>query len=86
MKNCLIGAKRLLTPNGWEENKVLTIEDGRITRIATGTTADFTAEILSPAPIDPHLHGGDVQVRESGESGTKIELTLPASAEERGMP
>ncbi len=33
-----------------------------------------------------HLHGGDVRVRESGESGTKIELTLPASAEERGMP
>ena len=32
------------------------------------------------------LHGGDVRVRESGESGTKIELTLPASAEERGMP
>ena len=31
-----------------------------------------------------HLHGGDVRVRESGESGTKIELTLPASAEERG--
>ena len=33
-----------------------------------------------------HLHGGDVRVRESGESGTKIELTLPAAAEERGMP
>ena len=33
-----------------------------------------------------HLHGGDVRVRESGESGTKIELTLPASAEEREMP
>ena len=33
-----------------------------------------------------HLHGGNVRVRESGESGTKIELTLPASAEERGMP
>ena len=31
-----------------------------------------------------HLHGGDVRVRESGESGTTIELTLPASAEERG--
>ncbi len=30
-----------------------------------------------------HLHGGDVRVRESGESGTAIELTLPASAEER---
>ena len=33
-----------------------------------------------------HLHGGDVRVRESVESGTAIELTLPASAEERGMP
>ena len=33
-----------------------------------------------------HLHGGDVRVRESGESGTKITLTLPALAEERGMP
>ena len=31
-----------------------------------------------------HLHGGDVRIRESGESGTVIELTLPASAEERG--
>ena len=33
-----------------------------------------------------HLHGGDVRIRESGESGTAIELTLPASAEERRMP
>ena len=33
-----------------------------------------------------HLHGGDVRVRESSESGTAIELTLPVSAEERGMP
>ena len=33
-----------------------------------------------------HLHGGDVRVRESGESGTAIELTLPVSAEEQGMP
>ena len=33
-----------------------------------------------------HLHGGDVRVRESGESDTAIELTLPASEEERGMP
>ena len=32
-----------------------------------------------------HLHGGDVRVRESGKTGTVIELTLPASAEERGM-
>ena len=33
-----------------------------------------------------HLHGGGVRVRESGESGTVIELTLPVSAEERKMP
>ena len=33
-----------------------------------------------------HLHGGDVRVRESGKTGTVIELTLPISAEERGMP
>ena len=32
-----------------------------------------------------HLHGGNVRIRESGESGTAIELTLPASAEEWGM-
>ena len=33
-----------------------------------------------------HLHGGDVRVRESGESGTAIELTLFALEEEWGMP
>ena len=32
------------------------------------------------------LHGGGVRVRESGESGTVIELTLPILAEERKMP
>ena len=33
-----------------------------------------------------HLHGGDVWVRESVETGTVIEMTLPISAEEREMP
>ena len=33
-----------------------------------------------------HLHGGGVRVRESGESGTVIELTMPILAEERKMP
>ena len=33
-----------------------------------------------------HLHGGNVRVRESGETGTVIEMTLPISAEEREMP
>ena len=32
------------------------------------------------------LHGGGIRVRESGESGTVIELTLPILAEERKMP
>ena len=32
------------------------------------------------------LYGGGVRVRESGESGTVIELTLPILAEERKMP
>ena len=32
-----------------------------------------------------HLHGGDVRVRESGETGTVIELTLPVSTAERGI-
>ena len=32
------------------------------------------------------LHGGGVRVRESGKTGTVIELTLPVSAEEREMP
>ena len=33
-----------------------------------------------------HLHSGDVRVRESSETGTVIEMTLPISAEEREMP
>ena len=33
-----------------------------------------------------HLHGGSVRITESGKDGTVIELTLPISAEEQGMP
>ncbi len=54
-----VSAKRLLTADGWEENRVLEIDGGRITRIAEGKSADFTAETLTPGLIDPHLHGGD---------------------------
>ena len=32
-----------------------------------------------------HLHGGGVRIRESGEAGTAVELSLPVSAEERGI-
>lgn len=57
--NCIIGAKRLLTPNGWEENKTVEVCDGRIVRISEGKTADYTADIVTQGLIDPHLHGGD---------------------------
>ena len=33
-----------------------------------------------------HLHGGSVRFTESGKDGTVIELTLPISAEEQGIP
>lgn len=61
MKNMkfTVGAKRLLTENGWEKNRVLEIDEGRITRIASGTAADFSADTVAPGLIDPHLHGGD---------------------------
>ncbi len=55
----LIGAGRLLTPDGWEENRVLEIQDGVICRIAAGNAADFRAETVAPGLIDVHLHGGD---------------------------
>ena len=32
-----------------------------------------------------HLHGGGVRIKESGESGTSIELTLPISAAEQSV-
>lgn len=57
--NCLIGADRLLTPNGWEKDRVVEIRDGRIARICAGKTADFRAAVVSPGLIDPHIHGGD---------------------------
>lgn len=57
--NYIIGAKRLLTPNGWEHDKIVEVKNDRIVKIASGKTADFTAEILSTGLIDPHLHGGD---------------------------
>ena len=54
-----VGAKRLLTENGWESDRVLEIDEGRIVRIAGGVSADFSAETLTPGLIDPHIHGGD---------------------------
>lgn len=55
----LIGAHRLLTSEGWKNGCVLEIEDGRISRIASGTVCDHRAEIISPGLFDPHIHGGN---------------------------
>ena len=55
----IIGAKRLLTEDGWKKDCVLEIDEGRVTRIARGTTSDLSAQTLAPGLIDPHLHGGD---------------------------
>lgn len=54
----LIGAHRLLTSEGWKENCVLEIEDGRIARIQPGTVCDYQAECVSAGLLDPHIHGG----------------------------
>ena len=54
-----VGAKRLLTENGWEKDCVLEISESRVVRIARGTAADFSAETMAPGLIDPHIHGGD---------------------------
>ncbi len=54
----LIGARRLLTSEGWKNDSILEIEDGRITRVASGSICDYRAEIVSPGLLDPHIHGG----------------------------
>lgn len=54
-----IHAKKLLTPNGFEHDRVVTIEGGVITSIAPGTQADHHADILTSGLIDLHIHGGE---------------------------
>ena len=44
----------------------------------TGTALHFTTV--------NDTHGGSVRITESGKDGTVIELTLPISAEEQGIP
>ncbi|MBR2072560.1 MAG: hypothetical protein IJ976_02720, partial [Alistipes sp.] len=52
-------AKRLLLPNGFAEDQVVTVEGGRITAIEAGTIGDLTAPILAPGYFDLHNHGGE---------------------------
>ncbi|MBM3070086.1 N-acetylglucosamine-6-phosphate deacetylase [Lelliottia sp. RWM.1] len=56
----VLRARRLLTEQGWLDDHQLQIEDGVITAIAPvppGVTAR-DAELLCPAYIDTHVHGG----------------------------
>ena len=54
-----IYARRLLTPAGFESDRVVTVEDGRIASIEPGTDAPIRANILTPGLIDVHIHGGE---------------------------
>jgi len=54
-----IHARRLLTPNGFEENRIVCVEEGRIVSITPGGCAPVTAEILTPGLMDLHCHGGE---------------------------
>ena len=45
----------------------------------------FTGSALHFTTVND-THGGSVRITESGKDGTVIELTLPISAEEQGIP
>ncbi|KDM91678.1 N-acetylglucosamine-6-phosphate deacetylase [Photobacterium galatheae] len=57
-----IRARRLLTESGWLAHTAVYIEQGRITAIepinAVDDSAQWDADILIPALIDTHVHGG----------------------------
>lgn len=56
----ILRARRLLTEQGWRDDHQLHIVDGVITAIEpipTGVT-QRDAELLCPAYIDTHVHGG----------------------------
>ena len=56
-----IHAKRLLSPQGFLDDRLVTIEDGVIAAIspAAGKEADLYADVLTPGLIDLHVHGGE---------------------------
>lgn len=54
-----IKADRYLTQNGWQENCVIQIDNGKIVNITNGDLADFHAPIVTTGLIDPHIHGGN---------------------------
>lgn len=59
-----IAAGQVLTDNGWENEKIITIKDGIIADIEEAGAQEslFTDEhiaYLTPGVIDNHLHGGE---------------------------
>ena len=54
-----IHAKRLLTPQGFISDQIVTIQSGVIMSITPGTDAPVCADILTPGLIDLHVHGGE---------------------------
>ncbi|POT54964.1 N-acetylglucosamine-6-phosphate deacetylase [Citrobacter amalonaticus] len=56
----ILRARRLLTEEGWLDDRQLRIEDGVITAIepVPAGVAPRDAELLCPAYIDMHVHGG----------------------------
>ena len=53
-----ISAKRALLPDGWKENRVITVENDVIVSVETGTSGDVQCDTLTPGLFDVHTHGG----------------------------
>jgi N-acetylgalactosamine-6-phosphate deacetylase len=56
----ILRARRLLTEQGWLDDHQLRIEEGVITAIEPISVGTMLrdAELLAPAYIDTHVHGG----------------------------
>lgn len=51
--------QKLLCDNGWEENRVVEVIEGRIAAILPSGPADYRVETLTPGLLDLHCHGGE---------------------------
>lgn len=54
-----IYAKKLLLPEGFGKDQVVTVTDGIITAIESGVNGDIAVPILTPGYFDLHNHGGE---------------------------
>ena len=54
-----IFARRVLTDEGFQRDRTVTVEDGRVAAIAAGAPeeADLQADVLTPGLLDKHEHG-----------------------------